>query len=115
MRPRHELVASPLFIEELQRALGYPKMRDRVSGTEAEELVELIRTSADFRDDPPGRSARRSSDPGDDDVLALAQAAQPVIVSGDNHLLRLAEEQPVYSPRPFLALLAVQEGWSYSR
>ena len=38
-------------------------------------------------------------------VFALAAAAQAVLVSGDRHLLTLADAIPVYSPAQFLALL----------
>ncbi len=110
-----ELVASPLLVEELERALAYPKIRDRITEAEAEELVELIRTSADFRHDPPGPPARRSSDPGDDYVLALAEGAQALMVSGDRHLLGLAGTHPVYSPADFLALLGPRGGPIESR
>lgn len=105
-----EFVASPLLVEELERALGYPKIRDRIPATEAEVLAELICTATDFRDDPAGPPARRSPDVGDDYVLALAEAAQAVIVSGDRHLLGLAATWPVYSPADFLVLLGGEEG-----
>ncbi len=48
----------------------------------------------------------RSTDPGDDYLIALASAERAVLVSGDTHLLDLANEIPVYSPRQFLGLLA---------
>ena len=90
-------------------SLGYPKLRARVTELEAQELIELLGREADVRDDPNRPPAIRSPDPGDDYLVALAEEARAVIVSGDTHLLGLAEDLPVYSPVAFLALLD-QEG-----
>ena len=103
-----ELVVSPLLLVELERALGYPKLRKRIPEAEADELVELLRDGADLRDDPDGPSPVRSTDPGDDYLIALAAASRAVIVSGDRHLLDLGDDLPVYSPAAFLAL--IQDG-----
>jgi len=56
-----------------------------------------------------GPPPRRSVDPDDDYLVALAEAAQAVLVSGDRHLLDLGGKLP-YSPAAFLALLAAQDG-----
>jgi predicted nucleic acid-binding protein len=56
---------------------------------------------ADPAEPPPTRSA----DPGDDYLIALAASERAVVVSGDKHLLALAEAIPVYAPREFIALL----------
>ncbi|MEX1009533.1 MAG: putative toxin-antitoxin system toxin component, PIN family [Acidimicrobiia bacterium] len=101
----YELVVSALLLMELERALGYPKLRDRVDNLEAAELVDLLGREAQMFDDPANAPAVRSPDPGDDYLIALASAAQAVIVSGDRHLLTLVEALPVYSPAQFLALL----------
>jgi len=106
----YELVASPLLLDELARALAYPKIRARVTEAEAEELLDLLRQGADVEKDPVGPPPRRSVDPDDDYLIALAEAAQTVIVSGDHHLLDLGHALPIYSPAAFLALLAVQDG-----
>jgi putative PIN family toxin of toxin-antitoxin system len=100
-----ELVLSPLLLAELERALAYPKLRKRVTAAEAEELVELLRQDADLREDPAEPPPVRSADNGDDYVIALAAAAQAVIVSGDRHLLDLGDDLPVYSPAAFLEVL----------
>jgi predicted nucleic acid-binding protein len=47
-------------------------------------------------------------DPGDAYLVALAQAEGAALVSGDRHLLDLAGEQPIYSPRAFLEILDVR-------
>jgi putative PIN family toxin of toxin-antitoxin system len=102
----YELVASELLLVELERALAYPKLRTRVTAQEGAELIELLRHEADVVEDPQAPPAVVSPDPGDNYLIALAAAASAVIVSGDAHLLGLAEQVPVYSPARFLALLA---------
>ena len=54
----------------------------------------------------PEAPAARSGDPGDDYLLALAQAERAVLVTGDQHLLALAGELPIHTPRAFLDALA---------
>lgn len=101
----YDLVVSPLLLEELERALGYPKVRKRVSEAEAQEVLDLLRREAEQREDPPGPPPSRSADPGDDYVITLAADAQSVIVSGDRHLLDMRKELPVYTPSEFLSLV----------
>lgn len=100
-----ELVVSSLLLEELERALGYPKLRKRITSDEAQDLVELLRAGADHHADPSEPPSVRSIDPGDDYLLALAAAADAVIVSGDRHLLTLGDHLPIYSPAAFLAAI----------
>ena len=100
-----ELVVSPLLLDELTRALAYPKLRKRITPQEGAELVGLLRQEADTRADPAHPPAVHSPDPGDDYLIALAESAQAVIVSGDGHLLQLADQLPVQSPSTFLANL----------
>jgi uncharacterized protein len=104
----YELVASPLLLSELHRVLGYPKIASRVSPGEAAELLDLLRRQARLVADPTGPPAARSPDPGDDYLVALGEAAQAVIVSGDAHLQGLADQVPVYTPAAFLAFLATE-------
>ncbi|HEX9890234.1 MAG TPA: putative toxin-antitoxin system toxin component, PIN family [Nitriliruptorales bacterium] len=106
----YELVVSPLVLEELERALRYPKLRRRVSTSEARELVDLLGSAGDLRDDPQDPPRVVSADPGDDYLVALAAATRSVIVSGDRHLLDLCEDLPVYSPREFLEFLRTVDG-----
>lgn len=100
----YELIVSPLLLEELERALGYPKLRARVTDAETQELLELLRRGGDVCDDPSGPPPVRSPDPGDDYLIARAAATQALIVSGDRHLLGLSEV-PVYAPAAFLTLI----------
>ena len=106
---RFELVASPRLLAELERALAYPKLRHRVTGTEANELLDVLRRG-DLGDDLETSPPLRSPGPDDDCIITLAASRQAVIVSGDRHLLGLSPTLPVYSPRAFLSLLEEIEG-----
>ncbi|MCE7960850.1 MAG: PIN domain nuclease, partial [Acidobacteria bacterium ACB2] len=57
-------------------------------------------------DDPPAL-ARLSPDPDDDYLIAIARTAEAdYLVSGDRHLLDLADPlPPVLAPRQFIELL----------
>ena len=97
-----ELVVSEQLLEELSRALGYPKLRARVSEPDAGAFVTLLRSTATVAPDPSVAPAR-SRDPGDDYLLTLAESAAAVLVSGDLDLLALAAQFPVRSPAGFLS------------
>ena len=99
---RFELIVSPLLLKELKRALAYPKLAERISTEESSGLVEWLRREAILVDDPAEPPTSRSEDPGDDYLLALAEAERAVLVSGDRHLLALTEELPVLTAREFL-------------
>lgn len=101
----YELVASPLLLDELERALGYEKIRARITESEARALLALLRSVAQVHDDATDPSGVRSPDPGDDYLIALAVTARALLVTGDGHLLGLADAIPVYSPADFLSLL----------
>ena len=102
---RFEVVVSPLLLEELGRALAYPKLRKRVSAEDAGAAVSWLAGGATPLDDPVVAAPARSADPGDDYLIALAAEAHAALVSGDRHLLDLRGRIPVYSPRAFLALV----------
>ncbi len=99
-----ELIVSRELLDELARALTYPKLRSRVPADDATAFVSLLRDAAQVATDPVQRPSR-ASDPADDYLLALAEAEQAVLVSGDKHLLTLAPELPVTSARAFLGTL----------
>lgn len=100
-----ELVVSPALLAELERALAYPKLAERITATDIEQLLELVSRTAVLLEDPTEPPPVRSADPDDDYVISLAAAARAVIVSGDGHLTELAGELPVYAPPQFLDLL----------
>ena len=92
-----ELVVSEALLAELSRALAYPKIRERIAQDEASAFVDLVNQTLRLAPDPEA-PARRSADPDDDYLLALAQAERAVLVSGDQHLLALASELPILTP-----------------
>jgi predicted nucleic acid-binding protein len=64
--------------------------------------LESFAIAAEDPDDP---HPVRSSDAGDDYLVALSARARAVLVSGDKHLLRLAADIPVVSPGEFLHIV----------
>jgi hypothetical protein len=60
------LVASPLLLAELERALAYTKLRTRIHEDEATAVVGWIRRSATIAQDRAEPVPRASEDPGDD-------------------------------------------------
>lgn len=104
-----ELVVSPTLLRELERALRYPKLAERIPPEDREGLLELLSEAADLVDDPTDPAPVRSADPDDDYIVALAASATAVIVSGDHHLTDLADQAPIYTPSQFLELLAAAE------
>jgi putative PIN family toxin of toxin-antitoxin system len=105
-RGEFELVASQGLLDELQRALAYPKLRPYISESDAAELVRWLADSASVVADPDTDPPVHSRDPDDDYLIALASAHRAALVSGDKDLLALEGEIPVFSPRAFLDLLA---------
>ncbi len=100
-----EPIASQALLDELERALAYPKLRRHISESDAAELVRWVAGSATVIVDPETDPPVHSRDPEDDYLIALASAHRAALVSGDKHLLALEREIPVFSPRAFLELL----------
>ncbi len=67
--------------------------------------MEWIIDSATSARDPNQPPPVRSPDPGDDYLIALAATEQAALVSGDEHLLGIAADFPIFSPARFLRLL----------
>jgi putative PIN family toxin of toxin-antitoxin system len=105
----YELVVSPLLLDELERALGYSKLRDRVTTDETQELLEVLARAGVAVRDPDVPPEVRSADPDDDYLIALASVSRSVLVSGDGDLLGLSDHIPVYSPARFLAMIETQD------
>jgi uncharacterized protein len=101
-----ELIASPALLKELQRALAYPKLRRHISEREAVRVVRWLTESATVVLDPAEQPPVRSADPGDDYLIALAASRQAILVSGDKHLLDLADRIPILEPALFLKHLS---------
>lgn len=100
-----ELIVSPRLLEELKRALAYPKLRKRIHPEEAAEFIDWLSRSAITATDSTDPPAIRSTDPDDDYLLALASSQRAALVTGDRHLLDLDASVPVHSPRAHLKLL----------
>lgn len=96
---------SQLLLDELERALGYSKLRDRVTTDEAQELLEVLTRAGVAIRDPSEPPEVRSPDPDDDYLIALASVSRSMLVSGDDDLLRLSDQIPVYSPAELLAMI----------
>ena len=99
-----ELVVSEALLAELERALSYPKLRERIGPEDAVDFLELLRSTASMFADAEHPDAV-SGDPGDDYLVALATASASILVTGDSHLLVLASELPIQVPTAFLARL----------
>lgn len=99
-----ELVVSELLLAELKRALAYPKLLARISPEEAAEFISVLAHDGILAPDS-STAAGRSADSADDYLLALAESARAVLVSGDRHLLDLAEGLPIQTARAFLETL----------
>jgi putative PIN family toxin of toxin-antitoxin system len=101
-----ELIVSQALLDELERALAYPKLRRHINEAAAAELVRWLADSANHAADPATDPPVHSRDPDDDYLIALASVHRAALVSGDKHLLALDGEMPVFSPRTFVNLLA---------
>jgi putative PIN family toxin of toxin-antitoxin system len=96
-----ELVVSEALLAELERAFAYPKLRREVDAGDAAAFVGVLRRGAAPAADPVA-TGDRSADPADDYLVALAEAERAVLVSGDRHLLDLADDLPIQTTRAFL-------------
>jgi putative PIN family toxin of toxin-antitoxin system len=99
-----EIVVSDTLLTELREALAAPKLRKRVLPEEAVAFASLLAAHAVAFPDPSAPPPR-SADRDDDYLVALAERARGVLVSGDRHLLDLASELPVRTPGDFLLML----------
>jgi putative PIN family toxin of toxin-antitoxin system len=100
-----ELIVSPALLDELRRALAYPKLRRLIPMTDAEAFVAWLAEAATLAPDPAGPPPVDSPDPGDAYLLSLAAAQKAALVSGDGHLLGLADGFPVRTPASFLSMI----------
>jgi uncharacterized protein len=103
-----EVVLSPAIVDEVLRALAYPKVRSLIRGGASPQLwFEDIIVLADLLTDahqPLGVCA----DPDDDKYIAAAiEGRAAFVVTGDRQLLALIEHDGVriISPRAFLDVL----------
>lgn len=102
-----ELIVSPHLLSEVERVLAYPKLRARVDSSEADEFVDLLRRTAVLV--PDTAVTARSADAADDYLISLAEASRAVLVSGDKHVLALADSFPIDTPAKFLVRLETRQ------
>ena len=102
-----ELVLSPAIVDEVLRALAYPKVRKMLRGVDAqlwfEDLVALADLVAGTQ-----QLARVCKDPDDDKYVAAAlEGRAACVVTGDRALLDPGEHAGVeiVSPRALLDLI----------
>jgi putative PIN family toxin of toxin-antitoxin system len=99
-----ELIVSPKLLAELDRAFAYPKLRSRVGSDQAQSLLDWLGHLASLVEDVD-EAPVRSVDPADDYLLALAGSGDALLVSGDKHLLDLADDFPILRPARFLTIV----------
>jgi len=111
-RGRFTYVTSPPLLDELARALSYPRVRKFLTWTDEErgEFLEALAYAARLVI-PTIELNVLSDDPDDNRVLEAAVAVGAShVVTGDRHLLDLEsyEQVEIVSPARFLALLSLE-------
>jgi putative PIN family toxin of toxin-antitoxin system len=102
-----ELIVSPLLLGELEEVLSREKFRRYVDLGVARDYVAQVRRESMHVADPEGPPPLRSADPDDDYLIALAHDQSAIVVSGDRHLLDLADRAPILSPADLLTAALV--------
>ncbi|ASL24260.1 putative toxin-antitoxin system toxin component, PIN family [Mycobacterium intracellulare] len=97
-------VVTQHLLDELAGVLIRPKFRRWISIADAIAFVESLGGHADLRDDP-GSPTTGVRDPNDDYLVALAEAADAVSVTGDDDLLTAEIEPSAITPAQLLARL----------
>jgi len=105
-----ELVTSQAQIAELRAVLGRPRLRRYVDPDEADRILPALHLNATVLQDVP--VTRRSPDPKDDPILAMAVAgAADIVVSGDKTdmlALKKVEGIPIATAREALSIIPGQ-------
>jgi uncharacterized protein len=87
---RFELVACPMFLDELDEVLRRDRFRRVIAPDEVDARLSPLRTGATVVEDPADNPPV-TADPDDDYLVALARREQAdALVSGDRHLTDLA-------------------------
>jgi putative PIN family toxin of toxin-antitoxin system len=102
-----EVVLSPAIVDEVLRAMAYPKVRKLLRGADAQLWFEDLAVLADLVAGAQQLSGV-CKDPDDDKYVAAAlEGRAAYVVTGDRAFLELREHAGVeiVSPRAFLDLL----------
>lgn len=101
-----DVIVSPLLLAELERVLRRPKFKTSITRVQIDALLSALSEEGVSAADPEAQPGA-TPDPGDDYLVALAQAADADwIVSGDLHLTQLSDPRPpILTPREFLTSL----------
>ncbi|MBV9100947.1 MAG: putative toxin-antitoxin system toxin component, PIN family [Candidatus Dormibacteraeota bacterium] len=108
LRGAFDLVVNADLLAELTAALRYPKLLARIAPGDGAAFVDLLKREALVAESTALPPPARSRDPRDDYLLALAAAANAVLVSWDRDLLDLPGV-PVQSPPQFLESMGTGE------
>ena len=107
LRNEIELVTSDVQVKEITNVLARPKFRDLVDSNEAARMVAAIRLQADVLEQVPVN--KRSPDPKDDAILAIAvEGDVDLVASGDRRdmlVLGSVEGIPIRSAREALEIV----------
>ena len=91
-----ELIVSERLLTELERALGYPKLRKRIPTEKAAVYIGWLRNHGTLADDPAAPPLVSSPGPDDDYLLAFAIDRRAFLVTGDQHLVGLRDKLPIH-------------------
>ncbi len=97
-------VMSQHLIDELAEVLARPSFRQWVTLDDAMAFVDALAREGDLQPDP-GPPERRLRDPDDEYLVALADVAEAVIVTGDADLLEAGLATQVITPRELVERL----------
>lgn len=104
---RFEILAHQRLLDEIRMTTAYPKIASRISRAQAGRLINELADAATFIDRLP--NVRRSADPGDDFLLALAEAGSAdFLVTGDKTGLLALEghgKTQIFSARAFHTMM----------
>jgi putative PIN family toxin of toxin-antitoxin system len=102
-----DVIVSPLLLAELEHVLRRRKFSNSIPAVQVDALLSSLSEDGIEVADPHAQPGA-TPDPGDDYLVALAQAGDAdCIVSGDTHLTQLSDPRPpVLTPRVFLDSLS---------
>ncbi len=103
----YELCASPHLLDDVGRTLSSPKFRGRFEPDEPAAYVAFLGEHGTMASDPKA-PPQRAPDADDDYLLALAETQRAVLVTGDQHLLGLADSFPIITPKEFFHTLEAE-------